>query len=156
MSPMLAPGRVLRVVREEAGNEYAVVEGWWPVLKPHKYGDRLNLFATWRPGAVPAPHDDAKPDKRRKTGAKSRDIIVRIGDILVWPLTLEQSSRVDDGGRIPLSALHFLRERHGIDLSQKAYSLGKRGEKFYIEVAKKIAMQVARNVRDSWAGPTDD
>ena len=61
-------GRVVRVVRESVRDPFVISESWWPVAKPEKYGDRLNLFGTWVPAS---PATNARATK--ETGSCLRD-----------------------------------------------------------------------------------
>ena len=40
-------GRVLRVVRETTDQPYVIIQSMWPVLKPDKFGDKVNVYGTW-------------------------------------------------------------------------------------------------------------
>jgi hypothetical protein len=133
-------GRVLRVVYEAAA-PYAVAESWWPRLKPQKYGDRLNMFGTWAPSRSPqvAPSAPAAPaQKKRATGATSpAQIVVNLADVLAWPVALERGQGAQESeGRIPFGALHYLRARHGLDVSHATYTFAKRGKLFFAEVLR--------------------
>ena len=63
-----------------------------------------------------------------------------LADVVVWPVATEKR---DGGKRIPFTAFHYRRSKHGIDLSHHRYSFSKRGARFYDEVTKVVA-KVAR------------
>ena len=121
-------GQVLRIVREDPDNETAVLAPWW-VQSNEKYAGKVNLFGKWSP--------DARPDK--KMAKRAPFMTIPLADVLVWPVTMEET---DGGQRIPLTAFHYLRSRHGIDLSHHEYSFSKRGAKFYNEVVEVVATNV--------------
>eukprot|EP00959_Pyramimonas_sp_CCMP1952_P189173 3956967-Pyramimonas_sp.AAC.1 len=50
------------------------------------------------------------------------------------------SAAVPDGGRIPLSAFHYLRSAHNLDLSHHRYSFSHRGAQFYKDVSRAEAL----------------
>ena len=131
-------GRILRLVDEVAVDVYAVVESWWP-LKKTKNGGRLNMFGTWIPGTYPRDADSGHPGKRQNVGRGPQHVMVRILDILVWPIDCE-SHKIDfpDGVWIPLEVFHYLRMHCDIDLSHYDYSWSKRGRSFYMEVIKHV------------------
>ena len=122
-------GQVLRVMREQAGIEKVVIAPWWPVPNPEKYGQKVNLFGKWSQDGKPA------------SGTKKAKMIP-LADLLVWPVNMETND-AGDPIRIPFTAFHYLRSRHGMDLSHHKYTFSTRGAKFYNEVAK-ITARVVR------------
>ena len=67
---------------------------------------------------------------------------VNLDQFLVWPITLETKDDASAVGKIPLSALHFLRDAGHIDVSAKKWSFSKRGNAFYLQVAKRAAQHL--------------
>ena len=135
-------GRVLRIASEVQSSPFVVVEYFWPVLKPDKYGDKLNLFGTWVRSAEPTVD---KPVPARKKIARSvpEHIMVNMPDVLVWPVDLEEPSKKHpNGGRIPFAALLRLRTAHDIDLATPAFTFARRGKAFYFEVVKQAARRM--------------
>ena len=63
-------------------------------------------------------------------------MMIPLADLLVWPVNMETNDASDPGFRIPFTAFHYLRSKHGIDLSHHKYTFSTRGARFYIEVAK--------------------
>ena len=132
-------GRVVRVVRESVRDPFVISESWWPVAKPEKYGDRLNLFGTWVPASQPPTQE---PPKKRAAASGMR-LMVPLGDFLVWPIELDKgSSGQPDGGRVPFVALHFLRTHCGIDVSHHTLSFAPRGQRFFMQLVKHVAGQL--------------
>ena len=129
-------GRILRLVSESSGLPYVVIESWWPLLKPAKYEGRPNVFGTWIPRSKPIVESTAgPPHKKPATSRKGPgQVIVSLTDVLAWPIDLDKGNPAfSDGGRIPFTALHYLRSRHGVDLSHHTFSFAKRRKAFYME-----------------------
>ena len=128
-------GRVLRIVFASK-DPYAIIEGWWPVMKA-KYGERLNIFGTWLRSSQPRTFESGIGKKRRRdaVGEVTADpvgAIVKMADILLWPLELEcgnlGSRFTAQGGKIPMDALlqvHRIVKLDGIDIA-----FSRRGEVF--------------------------
>ena len=68
--------------------------------------------------------------------------MIPLADLLVWLVNMETND-AGDPIRIPFTAFHYLRSRHGMDLSHHKYTFSTRGAKFYNEVAK-ITARVVR------------
>ncbi|MDA8582847.1 hypothetical protein N9L68_01415 [bacterium] len=45
-------GQIMRIVDEDS-EPFAMISSWWPVLKPHKFGERINVFGTWVMSCTP-------------------------------------------------------------------------------------------------------
>ena len=136
-------GRVLRIMRERSRESMVILESWQPVAKPEKY-DRANCFGTWAPPArVEQGSVRERSAKRRSRGGLLDHVVtITIGKVLLWPLTLEAKEGQDSSdpsGKIPLVAMHFLREAGHKDLSGKEYTFSKRGVAFYNQVVKRTA-----------------
>ena len=132
-------GKVLRVATEVEA-PFAVVEQYWPLLRPSKYPDKVNLFGTWTKGVDPQIEGE-RPKKKSRTGALPA-LMVELRDVLVWPVDVEESGREDvEGVRIPLLAFERLR-RHGVDLAGPEFTFAKRGKAFYMGICKGIAEQL--------------
>ena len=129
-------GRVIRVCTD-MDPPLAVVVAYWPILKPHKFGDRVNLFGTWvrtsKPivsGAGPTPTAQATSGS-----AAAQYLMVSQSDVLVWPIDVDRGSQAfPDGVRIPFSALEYLRETHAIDLALPMWTFSDRGKEFFKSV----------------------
>ena len=111
-------GKVLRAVRETEP-PYVLVEPWEPVKG--KY-ERINVFGTWAPPGSRAAAEGSKQKRARQDAISVRTFFA--SDILVWPLVLDQKEKEgqetsDQGGKIPLSALHYMRESTDKDVSAK-------------------------------------
>ena len=91
-------GQVLRVMREQAGIEKVAIAPWWPVPDPEKYGQKVKWQA-------------CKWDEKGKT-----TMMIPLADLLVWPVNMETND-AGDPIRIPFTAFHYLRSRHGMDFS---------------------------------------
>ena len=125
-------GEVLRVMREQPGSEKVVIAPWWPVPNPEKYGQKVNLFGKWS--------KDCKAASGTKKVKQVPGIMIPLADLLVWPVNMETNDAGDH--RIPFTAFHYLRSRHGIDLSHHNYTFSSRGSRFYNEVVKIVAREV--------------
>ena len=137
-------GKVLRIALEVQASPFVVVQAWWPILKPEKYGDKLNLFGTWIPGPEPVV-DNAPPPRKRAARQLPDFLLVDMADVLVWPVALDMaSSNHAGGGRIPFAALHHVHSVHNINVATPALSFSDRGKSFYVEVVKRVALQVHR------------
>ena len=126
-------GRVARICME-VDPPFAVIEAWWPLLKPNKFGDRINLFGTWVKTSKPVIENSGPPIKKQATSAWSATqcLMVDFSDILVWPVDIEPGTkRYTDGARIPFSALEYLRKACGIDLALPIWTFADRGKAFY-------------------------
>lgn len=132
-------GRILRITREHSRESMAIIEVWRDIAKPGKY-ERPNLFGTWSP---PTKVAEVSAAKRRSRGCALQHVItIPLGKVLVWPLTLEAKEgqdASDESGKIPLAAMHFLREAGHMDLSGKDYTFSKRGLAFYNQAVKRTA-----------------
>jgi len=129
-------GRVARVCLE-VDPPVAVVESFWPILKPHKFGDRLNLFGTWQKSSRPMGASAGPPDKKQTVSAwtATQCIMVQMADILVWPIEVEDGPKdVPHGVRIPLAVFEYLRDVHAIDLALPMWTFADRGKSFYERV----------------------
>ena len=142
-------GKILRVAHENIGDPFAVVESWWPVIKPEKFGRKLNLFGTWMPSASPTSVSTGASKKQRtsylqqqRQGMAPSEVldsneVVSLRDIVVWPVELEKGSfGKGAGGRIPFTALHYLRSQHRVDVSESQFTFADRGRTFHDEVQK--------------------
>lgn len=132
------PIRVGKVVRLNYELEVpnAVVESWWPLLKPSKFGRRVNMFGTWLQGGRPISDGALAPSKRHAGSAWSATqcVMVNIADILVWPLAMEPgTSGYADSMRIPFSALTFLQLTYSINLALPEFTFAARGKDFFKE-----------------------
>ena len=132
-------GRIIQVHEEHPGSSAsAVLEGWWPITNP-EHGDAINIFGTWFASRIPVSKvPEGKRAKKRSEPAVP--ILVLRADILVWPV--ESESRNDDfpgGARIPFAVFHFLRDLHGIDLSNPRHAWANRGKKFAKEVMEIVS-----------------
>jgi hypothetical protein len=133
-------GKVLRVARDVQSCPFMVVESWWPVLKPSKFGNKVNLFGTWVKCGEPIIEVDGAALKKACRPAARDMLMVPLTDVLVWPVDLDASStKYPDGGRLPFAALHHMRSMHGIDLADPSLTFAKRGKAFYFEVVKRVA-----------------
>jgi hypothetical protein len=131
-------GRILRIVQETAAPPFIIMESWWPVLKPDKYGKQVNLFGTWIASKAPRQQDPPKA-KRPATGPLEDTLMVNLADVLVWPVTMVPGSEdVSDGFRIPFSVFHFLRDHKRVDLAATSFTFARRGLAFYTGVVKDI------------------
>ena len=140
-------GKVLRVAREVQSCPFVVVESWWPISKPQKYGDKTNLFGTWVKCAAPIVEQDGFVPKKSARSASKDMLMIPLSEVLVWPLDLDAaSSKYPDGGRLPFAALHCLRTAHGVDLADPAFTFAKRGKAFYFEVVKRVAQHAFDSV----------
>lgn len=137
-------GRALRIVdASQTPKPYIVMEAWWPVLRPEKYADQLNMFSGWQRGAEPSARDT--PSKRAKTRRSALPtLMVEPANVLVWPVDLEKF--IDDGpspsGRIPLAVFHYLRSTCKVDLSPAHFTFSRRGKAFFDAVVTDIAEHV--------------
>ena len=131
-SCVIQVGQVLRVMREQPGSEKVVIAPWWPVPNPEKYGQKVNLFGKWS--------QDGKPASGTKKIKQLPGMIIPLADLLVWPVSMETNDAGDL--RIPFTAFHYLRSKHGIDLSHHTYTFSRRGARFYNEVTKIVARVV--------------
>ena len=137
-------GKVLRVA-PEVSEPFAVVETYWPLLRPNKYGEKVNLFGTWTKGADPVTEGDM-PRKRARVGEMPA-VMVALSEVLVWPVDVEESQPGDtEGIRIPLLTFDRLR-RSGIDLTEPEFTFAKRGKAFFLGVCKGIAEQLYDGAR---------
>ena len=138
---------VLQIIRENPQRKpVAAVRCWQPQLKPDKYKGP-NLFGTWFPSSE-AVAVGAGSSKRLKTGSAPVRM-VNLEDVLAWPLDLEQKPGAQQGvGQIPFAALHYLRESGKADVSAKKYTFSKRGNAFFLQVAKRTAQYL----RDAGTG----
>lgn len=124
-------GKVLRLDRENPSLPCVFIQRWLPVPKD-KY-KQANLFGKWQ-------CDDSNDGKRKASSPK-----VSAGNLdqfLVWPITLETKDDASVVGKIPLPALHFLRDAGHMDVSAKKWSFSKRGNAFYLQVAKRAAQHL--------------
>ena len=112
-------GKVLRIALEVQSSPIVVVQVWWPILKPEKFGDKLNLFGTWMP--CPQPVTISEPPARKNARRQSSEfLMIDMADILAWPVDLDMSSsKHHGGGRIPFAALHHAHSVHNINLALK-------------------------------------
>lgn len=134
-------GKVLRVVRETTVSPFAIVESWWPVLKD-KHKGKVNLFGTWVPAPRPMVADESGR-VRKKTHATATTVMLPLTNIIVWPVDVEAGAAAfPQGHRIPFSAIHRLRDAHGIDLAPPTFSFAPRGRKFFLQVLAQIGQQV--------------
>ena len=122
---------VLRVMREDPGSEQVIIAPWWPVANK-KYDQKVNLFGKWNKHCMAA--------SGTKKVKKVPGIMIPLADLLVWPVELETNDAGDH--RIPFTAFHYLRSRHGIDLSHHNYTFSSRGARFHNEVARIVARAV--------------
>ena len=138
-------GRVLRIV-EEDDEPYVILARWWPIVKKHKHGERLNLFGTWAPGGIPVMLSQTNSSKRQvrrkiEKGAEDCYVHVTLPQVLVWPIQVERgntgtgAAAEGESGRIPFSAFHHLWAHHQLDFSADRYTFSDRG-KAYAEEAK--------------------
>ena len=132
------PIRVGKVVRMNLDLEVPslVSEAWWPVLKPEKFGDRLNMFGTWVQSAKPvswtAPPAHKKPALSSWTATQC--VMLNISDVLVWPVTMESgASEYTAGVRIPFSAIDHLWAAHQVSLGKPEFTFSDRGKAFFEE-----------------------
>ena len=130
------PIRVGKVVRlnHELEVPSVVSESWWPVLKPQKYGERLNMFGTWVRGA--APQSWTAPPARKKQALSSwtatQCAMLNLSDALVWPVIMEPgASEHAEGLRIPFSAIDHLAAAHGINLAKPEFTFADRGKTYF-------------------------
>ena len=141
-SPSQCPirlGRIMRIIDEDS-EPFAMISAWWPVLKPHKFGERINVFGTWVMSCTPISSGGA-PTKKPKTSGVGVDsvVMVKLCDVLVWPIDAEDGHSSSEGGlRIPLSTFHHLRDVHGVDMADPRYSFADRGREFFLEVASAL------------------
>lgn len=132
-------GKVLRVA-SEVGEAFAIIEPYWPLLRPEKYQDKVNLFGTWTLGNEPVVDGERMPKRRRVEQMPA--LMIDLADVLVWPIDVEQSERENPPGvRIPLLAFYRLRH-HGVDLATSEFTFAKRGKAFFLGVCKGIAEQL--------------
>ncbi len=150
ISPTALPirvGRILRLVREsDKIYPYALIESWWPLLKPSKHGDgQINMYGTWIPCNEPITVEGNKK-KQSKVDRSGGPQLVEIHDVIVWPIELDAGSdSFQAGGRIPFTALHHARSTGKVDILLSRFIFTKRGNDFYMEVVKRVAA----TVRDS-------
>jgi hypothetical protein len=137
---LIRVGRALRIV-EEDGEPYAVVEHWWPIANPEKHGQRANIFGTWIPCAKPVVKNagGALAKKRKTVNGVSQHTIVKLLDVLVWPLDLERCETWPEGGKIPFSAMDYLRNHCHADLAQTQFIFTKRGKQYFLKRVKSSA-----------------
>lgn len=134
-------GRVLRVADDVPSSPFVVVESWWPLAKPEKFGNKLNLFGTWVAGPQPLIDGAPLPKKPKSAGANgsvANQVLVELVDVLVWPVDVDRRCR-DEGVRIPFDALHYLRAAHGINVATHLLTFSKRGEAFLSEACVRDA-----------------
>ena len=122
-------GKVLRIDRETS-LPCAFIECWLPVPKD-KY-KQANLFGKWQ-------KEDIGGTKRKASA--SGVTAVNLNDFLVWPILLEKKGD-SEGGKISFPALHYLRNAGHLDVSAKKWTFSKRGNNFYLQVAKHTAQQL--------------
>ena len=122
-------GKVLRLDQENPSLPCAFVERWLPIPKD-KY-KQANLFGKWRA-------DDDEGGKRK---ASPKAFAVNLDQFLVWPISLETKPG-SEAGKVPFSALHFLRDAGHIDVSAKKWAFSKRGNAFYLQAAKRAAQHL--------------
>ena len=131
-------GRILRIADEVESSPFVVMEPYWPLLRPQKYGDKVNLFGSWMRGLEPC-KDGERPTKR----SRSTDLpgfMVAVANVLVWPVDVEESKQ-PGGLRVPLSAFKWLRRR-GVDLAKPCFTFAKRGKECYFDVCHEIAEEL--------------
>ncbi len=129
--------RVLRVADEVHRAPFVVVEPYWPLLRPQKYGSQVNLFGTWTRGMEPITDGD-RPSKKRRADQQP-GLMVDWKDVLVWPVDAEpRVGREPEGLRIPFPAFGRLRY-HGVDVATPAFTFSKRGREFFFDMCRDIA-----------------
>ena len=146
ISPHQCPirvGTVMRVVAETSAEMYIIVNSWWPLLKPSKHHGKVNIFGTWIPCLQPVNADEAteKATKKHKAASKASScIMVKMSDVLLWPVVLDKGADgFDQGGRLPFTALHVVKIKYDIDVAHPMYTFAKRGKRFYDEVVRAVA-----------------
>ena len=133
-------GKVLRVAAESAADRYVVIETWWPLLKPDKFGQLLNAFGTWVPCAAPVEMESNKSKKQRRSQCQqlpqnANKEIVNSQDLLVWPVELEEGwASGMTAGRIPFSAFDYIGVHFDIDMTKPEHAFAERG-KAYVNAA---------------------
>ena len=130
-------GKVLRLMRE-TGHECTVfLEPWEPILKSDA-GGRLNVFGTWAPPGSALAEGARRKRSRREMAVRT----IPAADVLVWPVVLDRKEGqepADESGKLPFSALHYMRECGEADMSSKRFTFSKRGQAFYQQVVKRAA-----------------
>jgi hypothetical protein len=130
------PIRVGKVVRlnHELDVPSVVVESWWPLMKPEKFGSRVNVFGTWLQSGAPI-SSGAAPRCKKPSGSTwstTQCVIVNLADVLVWPIIMEAgTSEYADGVRIPFGALNYLWQAHRINLALPTFTFSDRGKAFF-------------------------
>lgn len=144
-------GRILRVAREHS-DPYGIMQTYWPILKPGKFGSKLNAFGTWVPAAAPVSLQSGQSKRQRTTTTRvlqqstvPNQEVVSLSSVLVWPILLDRGAlnKSEDGGRIPFAVFHYLRAQCGIDMSQKKFVFSERAQSFVDEVRKIVAGLIA-------------
>ena len=136
-------GKVLRIIHESRGPAVVFMEPYWPVLRPEKYGEKVNLFSTWVRGTTPK---STSANKSRTSDEKVPCIPIPLADVLVWPVEeLAGADRWEGGLRIPFNAIHHLRDAYQIDLALPVFSFAERGKSFYAEVVANAAFRLHAN-----------
>ena len=122
-------GKVLHVVLEDT-TPYFVVVAWSPLMKPAKFGKRINYFGSWLASPIPRTEHEKHSHKKKKIVEGKESYMVDINDALVWPLTLlTGSSELDEESyRIPLEVFHFLLNNCEVDLSLSTVTFSDRGK----------------------------
>ncbi len=144
-------GKVLRCCHESKSAPFAVIQSWWPLLKPSKFGSKLNAFGTWCAGTAPIAIGSSIARKQRKTQvqssplSKDNAIFVNMEDILLWPVDFEigalddgqddnsglpDSSGSPEGRRIPFNCFVALWRRYGINFADNSLAFSSRGKGF--------------------------
>ena len=126
---------------------FAVVQLWWPLVRPQKYGQSLNLFGTWLPGAGPTT-EGGTPQKKHKASGTHAHLLVDMKSILVWPIQLRPGQEGwgtpgKDSGCIPFAALHYLKAAHDIDIARPRWCFSGHGKKFLKEAAELVGQHHA-------------
>ena len=73
-------GKVSRVA-PEVSEPFAVVETYWPLLRPNKCGEKVNLFGTWTKGADPVIEGEMPTNKKH---ALARCLLLRLRCLRFW------------------------------------------------------------------------
>ena len=86
LSPSQCPIRVGRVVRVamEVSDPLVVVDPFWPLMKPHKFGTRVNLYGTWTAGSQPQ-YVDSNGEPVRKAAKKYACPLCAVLDEVIGP-----------------------------------------------------------------------
>jgi hypothetical protein len=142
-------GQILRVAREHS-DPYAIMQTYWHISKPDKFGSKLNAFGTWVPAVAPVSLQSCQSKRQRTTATRvlqqstvTNQEVVSLSSVLVWPIMLEKGAVSKNGGRIPFAVFHYLRAQCGIDMSQKKFVFSERAQSFVDEVRKIVAGLIA-------------